>query len=230
MHEKLGNVVSGHTSCPVSLLAHVSHEPYTALPGNDFRVSCTECRRTTSEIPHELRGPVSTLPEPIQKVLLELTSWDHQSDEDAVGVYRIFKIGTKGLFQDPPTPSDLDRASAAVMCGHADTLIEEAARMDILLSLSTVDRNDRIKLSFLPRDIETMSDTPVELSETDKESLFSHRNVSPERAKAIRSLFKVGFDLVAVDLDSALARVLMKNTTNKAGFSGVTAEFTWLSI
>lgn len=228
MHEKLGNRKSGHTSCPATLLTHMPHEPYTSVPGDDERVSCHECGRVTSEIAHELRAPVLELPDRIQKVMLELISWDFSSDEKGVGVYRVFRIGQKGLFQDPPTGSDHQRAAMAVAQGHAQTLLDEAERMDILFSLSTVDRNDRIKLSYLPRDVDDMDDTPVDFTTGDASAILTNRRVSEERAKAVRGLMRQGFKLVVADLESMMPRILLRNCSKDTGYGGVTAEFTWL--
>lgn len=230
MHEKLGNRLAGFTSCPASMFKFLGcdHEPYTSFPGDDQRVSCVACNRVTSEIAHELRVPIMELPEAIQRLVLELTSLDFASDDKPVGTYRVYRVGKKGLFSDPPTEHDSQRAVAAVAQGHADTLLEEAERMTILFSLSTKLRNDRIKLTYLPKHVDRMNTDPVDTAQEQVEEILEHRAVTPERAKAIRGLLRNGFTLVTADLDSMMKRVLLRNTTDTGAHDGVTAEFTWL--
>ncbi len=230
MHEKLGRRLPGFTTCPASMFTAFvhRHDPYTSVPGDDHRVSCHDCNRVTSEIAHELRGPVLELPEAIQRLVLELTSLDFASDDKPVGTYRVYRVCKKGLFSDPPTDDDNRRAVAAVAQGHADTLLEEAERMTILFSLSTKQRNDRIKLTYLPQHVDRMSADPVDPEAEDMQAILEHAAVSPERAKAIRGLLRNGFTLVTADLNSMMKRILLRNTTETKAYDGVTAEFTWL--
>lgn len=227
MHEKPGKTLAGFTSCPAAMFKFLGcvHEPYNSFPGDDQRVLCIACNRFTSEIPHELRGPVLELPEAIQKLVLELTSHAYAKDEPLVGTYRVYRIGKKGLFSDPPSDDDNRRAAFAVAQGNADVLISEAERMNILFSLSTKLRNDRIQVSYLPSDLAKMGTTPVDPASM--EAVLNHPAMSPERAKAVRGMLRLGFSPVAVDLDSMLKRIFMRNSTTETAYDGVTVEFTW---
>ena len=113
----------------------------------------------------------------------------------------------------------------AVAQGNADVLISEAERMNILFSLSTKLRNDRIQVSYLPSDLAKMGTTPVDPASM--EAVLNHPAMSPERAKAVRGMLRLGFSPVAVDLDSMLKRIFMRNSTTETAYDGVTVEFTW---
>lgn len=191
-----------------------------ALPGDDHRVSCLTCKRVVSEIPRDLVEPLRNLPDSIKATVMDLIAWKHDSDEPAVGVYRLYYLSTgQPVFSPAYDESDAYRAAAAVAQGHADTLLAEAGRVTIKLSLSTVLRDDSVEITYLPDDLPGMQDCDA----SDADIAASAGVREPSRAKALRELARHGFRVRHVDIHSAMARIALVN-------GGVVAEVKWLNV
>lgn len=222
MHESLGNIRSGFTTCPACLVDGTPQEERMALPGDDHRVSCLTCKRVVSEIPRDLVEPLRNLPDSIKATVMDLIAWKHDSDEPAVGVYRLYYLSTgQPVFSPAYDENDAFRAAAAVAQGHADTLLAEAGRVTIKLSLSTVLRDDSVEITYLPDDLPGMQD--FDASDADLASAIASGGVTPSRAKALRELARHGFRIRHIDVHSAIARIALMN-------GGAVAEVKWLNV
>lgn len=193
-----------------------------ALPGDDHRVSCLSCKRVVSEIPRDLVEPLRSLPDSIKATVMDLIAWKHDSDEPAVGVYRLYHLSNgQPVFSPAYDESDAYRAAAAVAQGHADTLMAEAGRVTIKLSLSTVLRDDTVEITYLPSDLQGMQDFDTSEDLATAAAVAGVRE--PSRAKALRELARHGFRVRHSDVHSAMARIALMN-------GGVVAEVKWLNV
>lgn len=231
MHENVGKVVSGFTCCPACLVDGIPQEERMALPGSDHRVTCLSCQRVTSEMPHDLAMKLHALPASIKAAVLGVSSWNSKSGEELVGVYRLFHLSTRGLgFSAGYDEVDAQRASATVAQGHGQTLLTEAERVTIKLSLSTVRREDTVELTYLPDDLQSMEDACVDM-ETALANVLDAPGITPPRAKAVRELVRCGFRVRHIDTNSAMARILLvNNRDHDSRFGGAQAEIKWLNV
>lgn len=248
MNEKLGKVTGGFTSCPASMISEAEHGERLTLPGTDERVHCIACRRIVSEYDHGLRAKIMELPKAIQRVVLELISFDLNSDDEPVAPYRIFRIDRPAAITDPASEHDRNRILGAAACGNEDVLAAESERVVIQFSLSTKNRiGDTVHVSYLPDAVEKMASDPVACDCTSFSQVvnggtsdggnefqnfgevLTSRYVSPERARAIRGLLQLGFKPVVVDTGT-MPRILLRNTiSDSRSEDGVKVEFKWLA-
>lgn len=223
-------IEGGFTCCSSCLIAGRPQEERMALPTTDKRAMCLSCQRVSPEFPRRftLTSGLEKLPLQVREVLALLTSnpvTDKGEDTSPMftPVYEIASISVKGL--DLTGDDGAARAAAAVAQGNADVLIDEADRVEIVLTHGPYSFHT-MRISYLPGELAAAR---LELIEDCVDVVLERVNTLGDlEKKACLELAARGFKVAAIDTSSALCRVLLYK--GPSARTGLKIELTWVAV